>query len=249
MNILFDFKKYYNDFKKYYKTYPDLWLGSHISVLDAYFFSNFFLNQDDLKREWGYVPCYLNKYNVYEHMQETDAKDLKYQIEQMESIICKVQDLNWSEYNKLHQVVFKKKPEYIFIGHGHNLAWARLALLLSDELRLDITYYESDCHTGDSIDKVLDSFIEKVSLAVLVFTAEDETKDGVKRARQNVIHEAGIFRSKLSSEQTIILRQKGVEIPSNLAGIEYIEFEEDKIDQTFYQLQRVLKREGYIKII
>ncbi len=60
-------------------------------------------------------------------------------------------------------------------------------------------------------------------MAILVFTAEDETANGVKRARQNVIHEAGLFRSKLSSDQTIILREKGVEIPSNLAGIEYIE--------------------------
>ncbi len=66
------------------------------------------------------------------------------------------------EYNKLYEqnVPISSGSSHIFVGHGHNLVWARLALYLADELQLNVVYYESDCHTGESIDNVLQEFLE-----------------------------------------------------------------------------------------
>ena len=82
---------------------------------------------------------------------------------------------------------------------------------------------------------------------MLVLTGEDETAEGGKRARQNVIHEAGLFQGVLGFQRAVMLVQKGAEEFSNVAGLQYIEFEKDKIENCFWELQRVLKREGILK--
>jgi predicted nucleotide-binding protein len=79
-----------------------------------------------------------------------------------------------------------------------------------------------------------------------VLTAEDETVEGLKRARQNVVHEAGLFQGRLGFKKAVVLRQVGLEDFSNVAGLQYIGFSGDMIEQTFYELQRVLKREGML---
>lgn len=89
--------------------------------------------------------------------------------------------------------------------------------------------------------------LDEASFAVLILTAEDETASGSKRARQNVIHEAGLFQGRLGFRRAILLIQENLEDFSNVAGLQHIPFVGDRIEQTFYELQRVLKREGLIR--
>ena len=85
------------------------------------------------------------------------------------------------------------------------------------------------------------------TFAIIVMTAEDETSNGELRARQNVIHEIGFFQGKLGFEKVAILKQKQVESFTNIDGLQYIEFDENHIKQTFYELQKMLKREKIIR--
>lgn len=135
----------------------------------------------------------------------------------------------------------------IFIGHGHHLLWARIALFLLEEHNIKSEYYESKCRTGLSIDNAIEEFKqnEKIKFAILTLMKEDETSEGQVRARQNVIHELGIFRDKLGSKKIAIIVEKGLEKPSNIDGIEYIEYSGD-IDSVFYKLEKMLKREKLI---
>jgi predicted nucleotide-binding protein len=71
--------------------------------------------------------------------------------------------------------------------------------------------------------------------------------DGQLRARQNVIHEAGLFQGRVGFKKVILLMQDNVEGFSNVAGLQYIPFSGQEIEQTFYELQRVLKREGVVQ--
>lgn len=135
----------------------------------------------------------------------------------------------------------------VFIGHGRNVLWARLQIFLENDLGLKTINYESESRVGDSIVSIIESMLSQATFAVLVLTAEDETNLGEKRARQNVIHEAGLFQGRLGFRKTVLLRQEGVEEFSNVAGLQYISFSGDRIDQTFWELQRVLKREGILK--
>lgn len=127
----------------------------------------------------------------------------------------------------------------VFIGHGHHLLWARIALFLLEEHNIKSVYYESECRTGFSIDNVIEKFKqnEKIKFAILTLMKEDETADGQVRARQNVIHELGIFRDKLASNKIAIIVEKGLEKPSNIGGIEYIEYSGD-ICSVFYKIEK-----------
>jgi predicted nucleotide-binding protein len=134
----------------------------------------------------------------------------------------------------------------IFIGHGRSKLWARVQLFLNDELKLQTLTFESESRTSETIVNILEQFLEETSFAILIFTAEDETSNGDLRARQNVIHEAGLFQGRLGFDKVIILKENKTEEFSNIAGLQYIPFLDNNIEQTFYELQRTLKKSGLI---
>lgn len=107
--------------------------------------------------------------------------------------------------------------------------------------------HSDESKASETIINVLTQFLDESSFAILIMTAEDETADGKIRARQNVIHEAGLFQGRLGFDKVIILKQDSVEEFSNIAGLQYIPFSRDNIEQTFYELQRKLKKTGLLK--
>jgi len=131
----------------------------------------------------------------------------------------------------------------VFVGHGRSRLWARVQVFLENELGLKVVTYESESHVGESIVPILETMLGQAGFAVLVLTAEDETAGGGKRARQNVIHEAGLFQGRLGFKRAVLLVQDGLEEFTNVAGLQHIRFSEENIEQAFYDLQRVLKRE------
>lgn len=135
----------------------------------------------------------------------------------------------------------------VFIGHGRSKLWARLQLYLKDDLGLPTLTFEDESRTSETIINILSQFLNESSFAVLIMTAEDETADGKIRARQNVIHEAGLFQGRLGFDRVIILKQDSIEEFSNISGLQYIPFSKDNIEQTFYELQRKLKKSGLLK--
>ena len=78
---------------------------------------------------------------------------------------------------------------------------------------------------------------------MLVLTGEDETSDGKMRARQNVIHETGLFQGRLGFSKTIVLVEEDVEEFSNIKGIEQIRFSKGNIKETFGDVLATIKRE------
>lgn len=135
----------------------------------------------------------------------------------------------------------------IFLGHGRSRLWARLQVFLQNDLQLKTLSYESEPRTGDSIVSILEQMLDKATFAVLVLTAEDLTTSGKKRARQNVIHEAGLFQGRLGFKKAVLLVQEGLEEFSNVAGLQHLSFSGDNIESTFWELQRVLKREKHLR--
>jgi predicted nucleotide-binding protein len=135
----------------------------------------------------------------------------------------------------------------VFIGHGRSQLWARLQLFLQNDLKLKTVSFESQTRVGESIVPVLESMLDQATFAILVLTAEDETAEGTRRSRQNVVHEAGLFQGRLGFPRGILLQQAGLEDFSNVDGLQYIGFDGEKIESTFWELQRVLKREGLVR--
>jgi len=115
----------------------------------------------------------------------------------------------------------------VFIGHGQSQTWRQLADHLRDHHGYPIITIESEPRIGQSITEVLARMVETASFAILVHTAEDEQADGTLRARQNVVHETGLFQGRLGFSRTIIVRQTGCEEFSNIAGLQEVRYADD----------------------
>jgi predicted nucleotide-binding protein len=136
------------------------------------------------------------------------------------------------------------KPK-IFIGHGRSTLWRDLKDHLHDKQRLEIVAYEVGARAGHTIRDILVDMLSESSFALLVMTAEDETADGQFRARQNVIHEIGLFQGRLGFNRAIILLEEGTEEFSNISGIDQIRFAKGNIKETYGEILATIKREFY----
>ena len=82
--------------------------------------------------------------------------------------------------------------------------------------------------------------------AFLVMTAEDGHVDSTVHARENVIHEVGLFQAKLGRRSAIVLLEQGCKPFSNIDGLVLIEFTKNHIENCFQTVREVLEREGLI---
>lgn len=131
----------------------------------------------------------------------------------------------------------------VFIGHGRSLAWRDIKDHLHEKHKIKIEAYECGARAGHAIRDVLKEMMTKSSFAILVLTGEDEQSDGSLRARQNVIHEAGIFQGRLGFARAILLLEEGVEEFSNVQGVQSIRFSKNNIKETFGEVLATLRRE------
>lgn len=99
----------------------------------------------------------------------------------------------------------------IFIGHGHGTAWRDLKDHLHDQHGYLIEAYETGARAGHAIRDILHEMASNSSFALLVMTGDDIGPDEQRRARQNVVHEIGLFQGRLGFERAIVLLENGVE--------------------------------------
>lgn len=131
----------------------------------------------------------------------------------------------------------------VFIGHGLNPQWRDLKDHLHEKHRLEVEAYEIGARAGLTIKEVLDDMLTSSSFALLVLTGEDEDAKGKLHARENVIHELGLFQGRLGWRKAIALLEEGVEEFSNIHGINQIRFSKSNIRETFGEVLATIKRE------
>jgi len=134
----------------------------------------------------------------------------------------------------------------VFIGHGQSQLWRALKDFLKDRLNLDVEEFNSVPVAGTATAARLKEMLQRASFAFIIMTAEDEQPDGKKRARENVVHEVGLFQGRLGFERAIILLEHGCEEFSNINGLGQIRFPKDNIGAAFEEIRRVLEREKLI---
>ena len=131
----------------------------------------------------------------------------------------------------------------IFIGHGRSLQWRELKDHLQEKHEYRVVAYETGARGGHTIRDILEDMLEKSSFALLVMTAEDETSEGLMRARQNVVHEAGLFQGRFGFSRALMLLEKDLDLFSNVDGIQFLEYSKGNIKETFGDVLATLKRE------
>lgn len=137
----------------------------------------------------------------------------------------------------------KRAKPVLFIGHGRSAQWRDLKDHLHELHGYPVQAFESGARAGHTVRDVLEEMLSTSAFALLVLTAEDELADGTLRARQNVVHEAGLFQGRLGFRNTILLLEEGCEEFSNVQGIQQIRYSKGKIKETFGDVLATLSRE------
>ena len=141
------------------------------------------------------------------------------------------------------KVIAARDPIKVFIGHGGDAQWRDLKDHLHEQHGLDVVAYEIGPRAGLSVKDVLEGMLNESSLALLVLTGEDEHVDGELHARQNVVHELGLFQGRLGFTRAIALLEDGVNEFSNILGVNQIRFPKGRIRETFGDVLATIKRE------
>jgi CheY-like chemotaxis protein len=121
----------------------------------------------------------------------------------------------------------------VFIVHGRNVdALSRLKALLSERLSIaDPIVLAEQSSKGRTLIEKFEHFAHNVDLVFVLATRDDlgrvatPRSEDRPRSRQNVIFELGYFLGKLkrNSGRVILLYENGVELPSDISGVVYID--------------------------
>ena len=134
----------------------------------------------------------------------------------------------------------------VFIGHGRAPAWRELKDFVQDRLKLPWDEFNRVPVAGVTNIARLSEMLDSAAIALLVMTAEDETAEGVMRARENVVHEVGLFQGRLGFSRALVLLEEGCEEFSNIQGLGQIRFPAGKISSAFEEVRQVMEREGLV---
>ncbi len=137
----------------------------------------------------------------------------------------------------------KKDNKNVFVVHGHDMATLHeLCRILRDEFDLTPVVLSEQPSVGlDTIISKFERLANDCFCAIILLTPDDKIENEKNnRARQNVIFELGYFLGMLRSpdERKIIILKKGdVEIPSDISGVLYCQFQ-NSVTEVYYQLQK-----------
>ena len=132
----------------------------------------------------------------------------------------------------------------VFLGHGHSPAWRELQDFLQIRLGLSTDEFNRVSAAGLPTSERLSTMMGTAGIAFLIMTGEDEQAHGSLRARENVVHEAGLFQGRLGFGKAIVLLEEGCKEFSNIAGLGHIPFPNNNIAAAFEEVRKVLEREG-----
>ncbi|AWZ08177.1 MULTISPECIES: PfkB family carbohydrate kinase [unclassified Streptomyces] len=139
-------------------------------------------------------------------------------------------------------------PAGVFIAHGRSPEWLAVKSFVERRFGLPVYSFESDSWGSRPVTEALTDYLQRCSFAICVLTAEDATGDGQLVARQNVIHEIGLFQGHYGFDRVIVLAEDGCESVPLPAEPYTSTFPRHAIDRTFWYLDRALQNQGFSHI-
>lgn len=138
-------------------------------------------------------------------------------------------------------------PPAVFITHGRSEDWRHLKSFIENDVGIALRAIElaEQPHSGCAyIGEKLEKYANQCACAVILMSGDDKTFDPddkvETRARENVIHEIGYFQACLGSDRVILLKEIGVNIPTNILGRGYISYTKGHIAEVDTRLRREL---------
>jgi predicted nucleotide-binding protein len=118
----------------------------------------------------------------------------------------------------------------VFLVHGHDVAAKESVARFMEKLSLSPVILHEQANEGKTIIEKFESH-SNVSFAVVLLTPDDvgaaagKTDALSPRARQNVVLELGYFTGKLGRKRVCALFKPGIEVPSDIHGVLFVELD------------------------
>ncbi len=125
-----------------------------------------------------------------------------------------------------------KETRKVFVVHGHDEAAKEATARFLEKLDLQPIILHEQSSGGRTIIEKFEKYSGDVGFAVVLLTPDDfgaarKEKDRLQpRARQNVVLELGYFLGRLSRNRVCALYKGGVELPSDIQGVIYVEMDD-----------------------
>lgn len=135
----------------------------------------------------------------------------------------------------------------VFIVHGRDEQLKTEIARYIERLNLEAIILHEQANQGKTIIEKIETYSD-VGFAVVLYTACDEGKligseaDSRFRARQNVVFEHGYLIAKLSRSKVAAIVKGDIEIPNDISGVVYIDYQEE----WKFKLAKELRTAGYI---
>ena len=126
-----------------------------------------------------------------------------------------------------------KRNFNVAIMHGHSKAWMRVEEWVK-AAGYKPRILKKDFRAAAIFERLRDVIWDEIHCVVVIMSADDETAEGLYRARQNVVFEMGYCFGAFDSldendvynaeEAIIFLKEEKVEIFADIHGLTYIEY-------------------------
>jgi predicted nucleotide-binding protein len=128
------------------------------------------------------------------------------------------------EFNKWIEEV--QGFRHVFLGYSSKATEVANTIhkFLSETLELRVFDWH-DFHTGDTIWESIERAERLTNCGLFLFMADDKFAAGNKREfapRDNVVYEAGYFAGAKGRKESLVIREEGAKVPTDLGGILYL---------------------------
>lgn len=219
-----------------------LWCKKVINIIKAGLDAddeNEFLSGQEMYLDWSWIDVTSEELEQ-EHYLESLAK---YEIN-LESIIEKY------ELGLEVEPATVAEPLKAFIAHGGESAALNKLCSFLEALGLEPLVVETQPSEGRLTETQVDEYMKQADCAIILATYGHivDEKTGKKHPRLNVVDELGRCR-KVFPDRTILLLEKGVDLPSNVSGIVYEHFTKQNMDKAFIKVAKELRAFGLIEAV
>ncbi len=197
-------------------------------------------DDDSIPKEYGYSGWGAHHSGGFLQQDRQDfVKSLSNQIAKLESIQNRLELLEpLVPTSNVDVQRGKSTGGRVFLVHGRDEATLQTVARFVERIGLEAVVLKEQPDGGRTI---VEKFIDNsaVDYAIVLMTPDDrghlaaEMEAAESRARQNVVFELGFFIGKLGREKVCMLHKGAVSIPSDLAGVVYVPFD----DANRWQLQ------------
>lgn len=156
----------------------------------------------------------------------------------------------WLEDDDEQLKLQESKQATIFIAHGgqHSTSVTSRLKEFLNSLGVRPIIIEDEPNLGLTPNEKVKKYMSLCNMGVAIVTGEDKLVNGEIHGRQNISHEIGMLQSADNiGGRIIILKENGVNLPSNYSEFVYESFSKKSLDKCYFRIIKELRGLGFLR--